>query len=569
VQRNLELSERAIQAIARICVRLDGLPLALELAAAHANVLSPVAMLGRLDSHLSLLSWDSQDWPRRHRTMRAALDWSYNLLGAHEQCVLRRLAVFAGGFSVEAAQAVLCPNASQEDLLTVLIALVDKSMVQVREQVDGEPRFSLLATIRDYARNKLAARGELAGMEAAHASYFVQLAASIGWMTISSEQVVCLLERERDNLHAALLSIDPERRAALACHMASLIARFWQGLGYVGAGYHWLFGQTRQGLEVPAASLDTSDGVSHANALTERGLIMMDGGDLVGAAQVLRESVALQRAAGNLLGVAWTLASLGEALRRQGNYAQSEMQHREMLAIARAEGYERYWSFALNKVAWHAANRGDRTGAVELLRESLALSRRDADRVVLVNCLEAVVELAAEDGDAYELAQLLGAIETLREVPGSQRPLEQLVSYRETADRVHARLDEPHRRQACLTGRDLSLDALMDLAVLALDRVVLSRAPGPGPVYGEAREEGKAGPRDAMLSSREAQVLQLIAAGRSNKEIAATLYISRNTVKTHVTSILNKLGADNRVQAIAVAAQQRLPAARAAGGPST
>jgi predicted ATPase len=130
VKRDLELSERAVQAIAQICVRLDGLPLAIELAAAHAHVLSPAAMVSRLDSHLSLLRWEGQDSPPRHRTMRAALDWSYDLLGTRERGLLRRLAVFAGGFTTEAAQAVAWPDAPQADLLTLLTALVDKNMLQ-------------------------------------------------------------------------------------------------------------------------------------------------------------------------------------------------------------------------------------------------------------------------------------------------------------------------------------------------------------------------------------------------------------------------------------------------------
>jgi len=223
-------------AVAAICRRLDGLPLAVELAAARVTLLPPPALLARLDRSLQLLAGGARDLPARQQTMRAAIAWSYELLHAGERALFRRLAVFAGGCTLEAVAAV-CQAGSQmeDDVLAWLSALVDKSLLQQEEQAAGAPRFGMLETIREYAREQLAAAGEEERTRQRHAAYCLSLAEQAEPALTGRDQAVWMarLEAEHDDMRAALhwcRAHDPGRWVRLAL----ALGWFWLVRGHLG-----------------------------------------------------------------------------------------------------------------------------------------------------------------------------------------------------------------------------------------------------------------------------------------------------------------------------------------------
>jgi predicted ATPase len=239
------LTPQDAPAVAAICARLDGLPLALELAAARVKLLPPAALLARLDRRLEVLTGGARDLPERQRTLRATLDWSYDLLDAGAQALFRRLAVFAGGCGLEAAQAVGSAGASPAvsgDVLEELGILVDQSLLRLDEPADGEPRLSMLETIRAYGLERLAASGEEAQVWRCHATYYLALAEQAEPALLGPEQVTWLarLERERDNLRAALSWAWESGETEVGLRIAGALWRFWHLHGYVSEGRGWL-----------------------------------------------------------------------------------------------------------------------------------------------------------------------------------------------------------------------------------------------------------------------------------------------------------------------------------------
>ena len=239
VQATFALDEVEARAVADICVALDGLPLAIELAAARVRVLSPRAIRARLSDRLNLLTTTSRDVPNRQQTLRATLSWSYKLLEAHAQAALRRCAVFAGGFTLESA-AMVCDTA--EDVLDTLTALVDRSLLHVDVEPDGEPRFRLLETVRDYALEQLHDGGEWEATQDRRAEWALQLATSATARLVGPDQAACYaqLELEHDNLRAALAWCRDAGRAEVGASIAAGLWRFWTVRGHLTEGQHWL-----------------------------------------------------------------------------------------------------------------------------------------------------------------------------------------------------------------------------------------------------------------------------------------------------------------------------------------
>ena len=241
-QPNFALTKDNASFVAEICLRLDGLPLALELAAARVKLLSPQAILARLDDQLNLLTGGARDLPTRHQTLRNTLEWSYSLLNDDEKKLYARLSVFVGGFTLEAAEAV-CNADGKQDILEGLTSLVDNSLIRREEAHEGEPRFSMLETIRAYAVERLAERGETSALQASHAQYFgniIENQVMIGLYSDKASDWLNWLERELDNIRASLAwSIANLPAIPLGCVMVWVLMWFWYRRGYLGEGRMW------------------------------------------------------------------------------------------------------------------------------------------------------------------------------------------------------------------------------------------------------------------------------------------------------------------------------------------
>jgi predicted ATPase/DNA-binding SARP family transcriptional activator len=319
VKADFALTEENAPAVVEICVRLEGLPLAIELAAARVRVLPPQKMLPRLDSRLGFLTGGARDLPARQQTLRGAIDWSYDLLAADEKTLFRRLAVFVGGCTLEAAEAVI--NISGElDVLSGLEGLVDKSLLQDSE-VDGQSRFRMLETIREYALERLAASGgeEEGAIRGGHARFFLGLAEEAEPQLAGPEQVAWLnrLEMEHDNLRAAL-AWSIENAVDVGMRLAGALGTFWRVRGYHSEGRDWL---AKALAESQAGSAGTDN--YRAKALNSAGKLALFQGDTAAAYSLQEESVALWHKLGDRRGLAYALRELAPAAWRQGDLTQA------------------------------------------------------------------------------------------------------------------------------------------------------------------------------------------------------------------------------------------------------
>ena len=392
----LELTERDVAAVEAICRRLEGLPLAIELAAARVAMLSPEQIARRLDSGLDLLGGGSRTASRRQQTLEATIDWSYELLDADERTLLRRLSVFAGRFSLDAAEAICAsPDLPRASILERLAQLVAKSLVQPISD-----RYGCLNTIRAYARAKLLEMDESAAVSAAHARYYLALAASrrpgelAGWL----EQI----EADYDDLRQALAwatGADPETGARIA----TALYEFWLIRGYAL--------EARSALEQLAARLPERS-ASRARVLLDAGVFAYTAGAFAVAPVLIGDGLAIARADGDPDLVARGLIDQGGVTLASGDFASATQALGEALAIARTTRNGRLEAEALHHLGSLAGVRGDLPAAHERLTETLQLRRRlgIADESLTTLTLMAVT--AARRGD---LAEARGAIvEALR-----------------------------------------------------------------------------------------------------------------------------------------------------------
>ncbi|HZG68230.1 MAG TPA: tetratricopeptide repeat protein [Herpetosiphonaceae bacterium] len=372
VRPTFGLTKANAPAVAAICHRLDGLPLAIELAAARTKILTPQAMLARLDQSLALLSGGAQDLPARQQTLRGTIDWSYDLLQPAEQRLFLRLAVFVGGCTLAAAE-TLWPVASDDapaTTLDVLQSLVDKSLVlQVDEPdaPDAEPRFTMLETIRTYALERLAAQDELEAAHLRHAEYFLLLATDTGHDWIER------VERDLDNIRAALNWALQTGTSDLALRLACGLWQFWLQRGYWGEGRRWLEAGLAKGKEnLPPDLVVTASYQIGGLACRQR--------DYTRAIEASEESLRLGREVGDTDGVAWSLNTLGSVALDRGDYAGAEALQNESVAIFRAAGDLWGTANALNGLGEVAAARADYERSVALHEEALSLRRRSGNR---------------------------------------------------------------------------------------------------------------------------------------------------------------------------------------------
>ena len=404
VRPDFRLTAQNAPAVAEVCVRLDGLPLALELAAARVKVLSPNAILARLGSRLDLLTGGERDRPARHQTLRAALAWSHDLLSAGEQRLLRRLAVFAGGCTLEAAEAVCAFGPEEADgdglppsdspIFDRLATLVDQSLLQQRDQSGGEPRFVMLETIREDGLERLEASGEAPATRRRHAEYYLRLLAAAEPELQRAEQVVWLgrLQGELDNLRATLAWSREEARqgraggARRALRIASPLCWLWSIRGHLGEARRWL--------EWMLAASDDAPTPARVKALNSAGFLAFAQGEYGRAFALHEAAVVASRALADERSVAHSLTRMGIAARHQGAVEQAAALLEESLALNRTLGDSWGVAFVLKPLSLLAQDQGDYDRAVTFAEESVALLRAHRDKRNLASGLHILGLLA-------------------------------------------------------------------------------------------------------------------------------------------------------------------------------
>lgn len=383
ISPDFQLTKANARTIADICARLDGLPLAIELAAARIKLLPPPALLKRLTSRLQVLTGGTRDRPVRQQTLRNTLQWSYDLLSSEEQHLFRQLSVFVGGCSLQAAEAIaqavdhaeIAGSNSTIDVLEGVASLLDKSLLQQTEQETEEPRLMLLETVREYGLECLQIRGELETIRRAHAEYYLQLAEEAAAYQFSAEAGTWfeLLEQEQENLRAAfqwaLECQDEERESGIeiAVRLGWALWRFWSVRGRLSEG--------RTLLERVLVASQSSGASVRAKALSATALLASYQGDYVRAETLCGEALTLFQQLADQQGVVHVLAVLvGIALHRR-NSARIHDRAEEALALLRRDGDPWWTSFFLVVLAREASFQGEYARASGLFEESLALLR--------------------------------------------------------------------------------------------------------------------------------------------------------------------------------------------------
>jgi predicted ATPase/Tfp pilus assembly protein PilF/transcriptional regulator with XRE-family HTH domain len=390
-------------AIAQLCHRLDGLPLAIELAAARARLLPPEAMLARLEPSLPFLTGGARDAPARQQTIQATLDWSHGLLSAAEQTLFRRLAVFAGGGTLAAVEAVCNADGVLPDVLAGVASLLDQSLLLPKPGVDGGPRFVLLRVIREYALDRLAESGETETMRRAQAAYFLAWVEAAEPELTGAEQQTWLerFEAEHDNLRAALEWCLGGGDVVVGLRLAAALWQFWQVRGYLSEGRRWLEEALAWDPEgsPPRTAL-------RAKVLNRAGLLAWTQGDYATACTYLEESLTIERALGNQRGIANSLRNLGNVAKDQGDYAAARALLAESLALDREIGDRRGIASSLNNLGIVALDQGDYAAAHTLFTESLTIERQFGNRRGMAMSLNNLGIVAFDQGD-YAAAQVL------------------------------------------------------------------------------------------------------------------------------------------------------------------
>jgi len=572
-------------AVAEICHRLDGLPLAIELAAARVRVLAPQQILDRLADRFALLRFGGRDMPARQQTLRGCVDWSFELCTKPERLLWARLTVFVGGFELDAVEDVGADERlPAADLLDVLAGLVDKSILVRDDARNGDgARYRMLETIRDYGQEQLREVGEEATLRRRHRDWCRRLAerATADWIGARQAYWMARLTREHPNLRAAFefcLTEPGEADAALDLAVA-LPSSYWARRGMYGEARRWLDRALAQGGATSARRarallidshlaitqgdraaglrlLDqgetlarrTASTVELAYAAFVRGLDMLFGGDFPAADTAFERMGAVLSAVpepgpGLVLDMRLLqLTAVGVAAALVGDHDRAGACARDNLAITEPRGERYYRSQAYWVRAVSAWRRGDVEGTFTALVAGLRLKQAagSIDPYGTAGCVDALAWVAAARRQYERAATLLGAAEARRtEMGSSVATLGPVLGDHEACEReTRARLGDAAFAAAVARGRALPLD---DAVAYALD---------------EKRRTVREAGRPTPLTRREREVAALLAQGLSNKEIAAKLVISPRTAESHVEHILAKLGVANRAQVAAWQAAQ-------------
>ena len=402
VKPDISITNESALAVAEICVRLDGLPLAIELAAARTKLLPPQAMLARLGSRLKLLRGGARDLPERQRTLRATIEWSYELLDEGEKTLFARLSVFSGGRTLEAVEAVCDTEGDLSvDVLEGISSLLDKNLIGQEEGMESEPRFVMLETIHEYARERLEENGEAEEVRRLHAEYFLALAEEAEPELWGSEDTAWIgrLEAEHDNMRVALSWALGGADVELSLHLAGALGEFWHARGYYEEGQRWLEGALAKGGRAPAAA--------YVKALDALGWLAIERGDMKGVEAAAEEGLEL----GTQEGIESTrkasfLRMLGATARIRGDHERAKELYEESLAFSREAGDRWGIANALVSLGWAAVVQGDHERGKGLYEEGLVLSRELGSAQPLGDLLIALGYEYLLEGD-YERATAL------------------------------------------------------------------------------------------------------------------------------------------------------------------
>jgi predicted ATPase/DNA-binding SARP family transcriptional activator len=411
VRPDFALNAEMATAVVEICHRLDGLPLAIELAAARCKLLSPPALLARLESRLALLAGGIRDLPARQQTLRSAIAWSYDLLSEAEQRLFRRLSVFVGGGSLSAVAVIGGVEGEVEgDLLERMGSLVDKNLLRWEELGEPEPRVGMLETIREYGLERLAESGEEEVVRRQHAACFVRFAEETRVKLFGADEAVWLaqFEREHNNLRAALDWLTEHGEAEAGLWLAAGLWRFWEVRGY------WSEGRERL-VDLLALTGAAARTVARAQALNAVALLAWRQSDLQAARALHEESLAICQELGDRHGIARSLSGLGLVVRGQGDYAAARRLFEEALAISRALGNQGRQAANLHWLGYVAVAEGNYAGAKTFFEEALAIGQEPGHRGGA--SFRVLGELALMQGDYAAARQIFeDVLRTAREL---------------------------------------------------------------------------------------------------------------------------------------------------------
>ncbi len=578
VDPRFALTDQNAGDVAEVCRRLDGLPLAIELAAARANVLSPAALLALLSQRLQVLGVGPRDAPARHQTLQHAIAWSYELLTPEEQALFRRLAVFAGGWTLDAAAAV--GGLALPDALARLQGLVDQSLVvSPADSEASSPRFAMLETIREFGLEQVVARGEEAETRERHAAYFLALAEAAGphldGLLGDQARWITRMETEWDNVRAAIAWFLSRGDGASVLRLLYGIRQYLFARPFDVEVRQLLDTALRRAADAP--SLVRAAGLRHLSSCAARV------GDLDAALAAAEEALAIAQTQDDLVALGFGHYAVGQAWLWNNNWAPSAAAHAravahfrqtdriDLLALALAElGSALLWSgqahdavapldealalyrtiddprshaIALMIGAELATAHSEHARAVRFFAEGVALAQAIGDERIVRGILAGLADVALATGQPERAAHLLGAVVAAHARGVARFGNEQQIVCATAAAR--GALGEAAFMAAWEAGQSVSwADAIADaLAVLERGRV----APP---------ERRRDQPSAAFaLTRREREVLAFLCRRLTDAEIAERLFISPRTVMTHVSRIIDKLGAANRRDAAAIAAR--------------
>jgi predicted ATPase/DNA-binding CsgD family transcriptional regulator len=623
------LSPQDAQTVAEICLMLEGIPLAIELAVARVGILSLEQISERLTDSLKLLTGGTKTQMVKQRTLRGALDWSYELLSEEEKELFGRLSVFAGGWTLEAAEAVGAGGGLEEgEVLDLLSGLVEKSLVMARGSEQGGVRYRLLEPVRQYAREKLEESGETQAAKRAHAGYFLVLAEESEPELFGPRDVEWLerLEEEHDNMRAALSWALGEAQAELGLRLAAALWPFWEAHGHYSEGRRWIEealkkegrtsgamrakalnavgriaiaqsdthraevaaqegielsteveigssladsfrrmlglaadwrGDYEQAKELTEESLMLSrqaqEKVSIADALIELAGILNYLGDRERGKELYEEGIVLCREVGYASGLGKGLLGLGYFLVLEGDYEQGATLNEEAVALFRERGYKANLEYALVNLGGAALLRGDHERARSYYEESLTLCKELGERLTASDCLEGLACIFAAEEASEQAARLFGAALALREAIGYQNTLEEDAWREPYVATARSLAGEDSWEEALAQGRAMSMEEAIEYALSAEEPSATTPSSTTSHSSLSSAPEHPAG-----LTSREVEVLGLVATGMTNAQVAQRLFLSPRTVHRHLNSIYHKLGVRSRTAATVFALEHGL-----------
>jgi predicted ATPase/DNA-binding CsgD family transcriptional regulator len=573
INHDFEITENNAAAIAGICIKLDGLPLAIELAAARTRTLPTSTLLARLDNQLGLLRSESRDLPERLRTIRATINWSYELLTIEEQAAFRKISIFSGDFPLSAAHSLL--GLSEDETLDIIESLVDKSLLLSRKPFREEPHFRMLSVVRQFGLESLDSHEESHEVCLNHAQWAASFAEGIFPHQFGRNQREALgqIDRVHETIHQALVWSIDNQEWLLAARIAAHIWQYWDLFGYLSQGRKWLHTIILQNVQWPSELIPNlyygfgilagSPVDAHENRrIAEALMARIDGTsdvrlravalNLLGlsrdtdlALASAREAAEIWKLTGDTVWCGLATGLAGRWAREAGDLEMSDRYSRESLEILSEAGH--VWGIALALLGIGRIHqlRGEIEEAMTLFQRGLTELQVIGDRILVLRYLEFIMYVKDHYGDLISAVRTAGAATRIRDTMGYQlRYKAEERTFNQFRERCRQKLGDERFNEEWSTGYQLSFQQAIEQAMVP---------PSSGPAVASA-----GGAKLSGLTPRERDVLQRIVQGKTDQAIADELFVSYRTVTTHVTNILNKLGANTRTEATAIAIRENL-----------